>query len=226
MRLEKRKGKFAEEKFTSALLTFFFHPSNRIRIIPCFISKGWVREHLPILIQANAEREMAASNRNDPLDKSSSSLISHSRSVCVGSGSLRCGKKECVKEKKMDISSVLLQNVWTPTFSLKLQSQWLYEETEPTCRRLAKCNMSASGRKPECACLCEFVRVLACATLSTELLSTKIIIVPAKWGHFYQMASFWLAPTKASFKVGFRTAVRVRLASSLGVGHCLISPQR
>lgn len=66
MRLEKRKGKFAEGKFTSALLTFLFHPSNRIWIIPCFISKGWVREHLPILIQANAEREMAASNRNDP----------------------------------------------------------------------------------------------------------------------------------------------------------------
>lgn len=83
MRLEKRKGKFAEEKFTSALLTFFFHSSNRIWIIPCFISKGWVREHLPILIQANAEREMAASNRNDPLDKSFSSLISNSPSgVC------------------------------------------------------------------------------------------------------------------------------------------------
>lgn len=102
MRLEKRKGKFAEEKFTSALLTFLLHPSHRIWIIPCFISKGWVREHLPILIQANAKREMAASNRNDPWIRAFSHWFPTLRQACVGSGSLRCGKKECVKEKKMD----------------------------------------------------------------------------------------------------------------------------
>lgn len=180
MRLEKRKGKFADGKFTSALLTFSFPPSNRIWIIPCFISKGWVREHLPILIRANAELRWQPATEMIPWIRAFLHWFPTLRQACVGSGSLRCGKKECVKEKKMDFSSALLQNVWTPTFSLKLQSQWLYEETEPTCRRLAKCNMSTPGWKPECACLCEFVRVLACATLSTELLSTKIITLPTK----------------------------------------------
>lgn len=77
MWLEKRKAKGVERKFTSAVLTFLFYPSpNRIWIISCFISKRWFREYLPILIQANAECEMAASNRNDPPDKKVCSGIS------------------------------------------------------------------------------------------------------------------------------------------------------
>lgn len=177
--LEKRKGKCVERKFTSAELTLLFYPSpNRIWISSCFISKAWVREHLSILIQANAECEIAASNRNYPLDKrvcsGISSLVSHSLSF-FGFCRLWLSKmqEKCTKDKKTDFSSALLQHGSTPTFSLKLQSQWLYEETKPTCFCLAKCNMRASGWKPECVGVCQS----ACLYY---ILSIKILILLAK----------------------------------------------
>lgn len=142
----------------SAVSTFLFYPSpNRIWIIPCFISKGWVREHLPILIQANTECEMAASNRNDPLDKNVcagiSSLVSHFLWCLCRLWLSKMQEKWRAKDQKMGFSSALLQHIWTPTFSLKLQSQWLYEETEPTCFCLAKCRKPLDGNPNMSVCV-------------------------------------------------------------------------
>lgn len=150
MWLEKRKGKRVERKFTSAVLTFLFYPSpNRIWLISCFISKRWFREYLPILIQANAECEKAARNKNDPPDKKVCSGISwsvpYSLSCLCRLQHSKMQKNDGQRKRRVDFSSAVLQHVWTPTFSLRLQSQWLYEESEPTCLCPAKCIMRASG---------------------------------------------------------------------------------
>lgn len=114
---------------------------NRIWITACFILGWWVREHLPILTQPRAEREAGAYKSARFLDDRAksgiSSLISHSP-LCPCR--LREPQREGVLSWKKNGPLIWSPSAfWTPTSSLKPQSQCLYEEIEPTRTCFAKC---------------------------------------------------------------------------------------
>lgn len=233
MKLEKRKGKWDEGKFTSAVLTFFFPPSNRIWIIPCFISIGWFREHLPILIQANAECEMAASNRNDPLDKrvhsGLSSLISHSPScLCRLRLSELWQKRMCKREKDgllsrsppeyldthIFIEAAITMTIWGNWAHVLLPCQMQYESlwTEARgCQSLKIC---------PCPCIC-YIDNWATVYQNTHFTSTV--------GTFVWHGSILAGPHNLK-RLVLRLCLELGLGESvgslLGVGQGVISPQR